>query len=146
MFGWDKGSSRKDTTAPPPIICHTCCILISLHTEVLVLKKSNLTQTFINFFRERGKEGKRKRNTDVRGKHQLVVSCPAPVGDQTRNPGMHPDWELNQRPVTLRGDAQTTGLHQPGQQFLLPHPPSPLPPPTHLSQGQADFLYKLANQ
>ena len=41
-------------------------------------------------FRERGKEGEgRERNTD-----QLPLEC-APTGDQTHNPGICPDQELN---------------------------------------------------
>ena len=45
-------------------------------------------------FRERGREGKGEGE-----KHQCVfASCVPPTGDLAHNPGMFPDWELNQRP------------------------------------------------
>ena len=47
------------------------------------------------FFKERGREGERERNTDVREKHQLVASCMLPTGDLACNPGVCPDWEWN---------------------------------------------------
>ena len=43
-------------------------------------------------FRQRGREGEREGE-----KHYCVVaSCAPPTGDLARNPGMCPDWELNQ--------------------------------------------------
>ena len=45
-------------------------------------------------FRQRGREGERKGE-----KHQCVVASHAPLtGDLAYNPGMCPDWELNQQP------------------------------------------------
>ena len=44
-------------------------------------------------------EGRRKRKMDVRNINQLPFTY-APPGDWTRNPGMYPDWESNQRPFT----------------------------------------------
>ena len=61
---------------------------------------------FIYF--ERG-EGKDKE------KHQCVAaSCAPPTGDLASNPGMCPDWELNQRPFDLQSGTQSTEPHQPG--------------------------------
>ena len=35
------------------------------------------------------------------------------------NPGMCPDWELNQQPFGSLAGAQSTEPHQPGQKFLM---------------------------
>ena len=49
---------------------------------------------YVFIFREKRKEGERKGE-----KHQCVIaSHVAPIGDLAHNPGMCPDWELNQRP------------------------------------------------
>ena len=40
--------------------------------------------------------------------------CP-PMGDLARNPGMCPNWELNQQPCRLQAGTQSTEPHQPGQ-------------------------------
>ena len=49
------------------------------------------------FFRERVREGEREGE-----KHQCVVAPQKPpTGDLPCNPGMYPDWELNQRPFGL---------------------------------------------
>ena len=62
---------------------------------------------FIYLFLKRGegREKKRKRNVDL--VHTLTR-------DPTHNPGPCPDRELNQGPVSLQDDAQTTELHQSG--------------------------------
>ena len=53
-------------------------------------------------------------------KHQCVVaSHVAPSGDLAHNPGMCPDWELNQRPPGLQAGAQSTEPHQPGPHILF---------------------------
>ena len=45
-------------------------------------------------FRERGREGEREGE-----QHQRVVASHVPsTGDLAHNPGMCPDWELNQQP------------------------------------------------
>ena len=49
-------------------------------------------------FLERGREGEREGE-----KHRRVVASRAlPTGDMAHNPGMCPDWELNQRPLVHR--------------------------------------------
>ena len=54
----------------------------------------------------REKEGER---------HQCVVASHAPpTGDLACNPGLCPDWELNQRPFGSQAGAQSTEPHQPG--------------------------------
>ena len=56
-------------------------------------------------------EGERKGE-----KHQRVVaSLTPPTGDLIRNPGMCPDWELNQQPFGSQVGTQCTEPHQPGQ-------------------------------
>ena len=58
-------------------------------------------------FRERGKQEARK--------HQCVVAFHAPPpGDLAHNPGMCPDWELNQQPFGLQARTQSSEPHQPG--------------------------------
>ena len=42
----------------------------------------------------------------------------APTGDQTHNPSMCPDLELNQQPFTLGDDAQPTDPRQLGQHLI----------------------------
>ena len=58
--------------------------------------------------RGEGKEKDRERNIDW-----LPLLCP-PTRDQTRNPSMCPDWELNLLPFALRDDAQITEPQQSG--------------------------------
>ena len=71
---------------------------------------------YLLIFRERGREGEREGE-----KHQCVVaSHEPPTGDMAGNPGMCPDWELNQQPSSLQFGAQSTEPHQPGptKEFL----------------------------
>ena len=56
-------------------------------------------------FKERGREGQRDRNIDVRGKHPVVAFCTRPTGDQTCNLDMCRDWESNPRSFGLQMDA-----------------------------------------
>ena len=63
---------------------------------------------YLFIFREGKGRGKR-------GKHQCVVPSRAPpTGDLACNPGMCPDWELNQRSFGLQAGTQPTEPHQPG--------------------------------
>ena len=66
---------------------------------------------YLFIFRERGRVGERKGE-----KHQCVVAshAPPPTGNLACNPGMCPDWELNQGPFGLQAHAQSTEPHQPG--------------------------------
>ena len=58
-------------------------------------------------YRQRGREGE---------KHQHVVASRVPpTGDLVHNPGMCPDWDLNQRPCGSQVGTQSTEPHQPGQ-------------------------------
>ena len=53
-------------------------------------------------------------------KHQCVVaSCAPPTGDLAHNPGMCPDWELNQRSPGSQAGTQSTEPHQPGLYSFL---------------------------
>ena len=66
-------------------------------------------------FTEREREGEREGE-----KHQCeVASCMPLLGDLACNPGMCPDWELNQRPFGLHASAQSTGLHQPSFKNII---------------------------
>ena len=71
--------------------------------------KSNLFFIFkffncIYLFLERGegREKERERNINVWKIHQLVASWMPPTEDLAHNPGMYPDWELNQEPFGLQ--------------------------------------------
>ena len=66
-------------------------------------------------FRERGREGERKRNINVWEIHWSVASHIPPTGDLACNPGTCPDWELNWWPCGLQSGTQSTEpYHQPG--------------------------------
>ena len=78
-------------------------------------RRKNLCVFFKRFylfiFRQKGREG---------GKHQHVVASRAPhTGDLASNPGMCPDWELNQQPFGSQASAQSTEPHQPGQNLCV---------------------------
>ena len=65
---------------------------------------------YLFIFRERGREGEREGE-----KHHCVVASHVPsTRDPALNPGMCPDWELNQQPYGLQASAQSTEPHQPG--------------------------------
>ena len=64
---------------------------------------------YLFIFREE-KEGEREGE-----KHLCVVaSRMPPTGDLAYNPGMCPDWELNQGPFGSQANTQFTEPHQPG--------------------------------
>ena len=71
-------------------------------------RKYNFLKIFY-LFPERG-EGREKREE----KHQSVASCTPPTGDVAHNPGMCPDWELNERPFGSQAGSQSTEPDQPG--------------------------------
>ena len=60
---------------------------------------------YLFIFRERGREGERERNTDVRENIDQLPLTHALTGDKTCNPGMCPDQELNKRPFVLWDNA-----------------------------------------
>ena len=63
-------------------------------------------------FREKGREGERKRE-----KHQCVVASHMPLtGDLACDPGMCSDCELNQWLFGSQASTQSTKPHQPGWQ------------------------------
>ena len=82
---------------------------INLMTSGFVLKD------FIYLLLERGerREKERERNSNVLEIHQSVISCTPPAGDLAHNPGMCPDWELNQRLFGSQAGTQSTEPHQP---------------------------------
>ena len=60
------------------------------HKTIPKLFLKNILFTFI--FKQRGRKGENEGE-----KHQCVVASSVPLtGDLTCNPGMCPDWELNQ--------------------------------------------------
>ena len=68
-----------------------------------------ILKDFIYFLGE-GREKEREKNINV----WLLLVCHPLTGDLTRNPGMCPDWELNQRPFGLQAGSQSPEPHQPG--------------------------------
>ena len=83
---------------------------VELALKMLIQFNDFLRFYFFNF-RERGRERKREGE-----KHQCVVAflAPPPTGDLACNPGMCPDWELNQWLLGLETSTQSTEPHQPG--------------------------------
>ena len=68
-------------------------------------------RSYLFVFIERGKEGEREGE-----KHPCVVASHTPtIWDLACNPGMRPDWELNQQPPNLQASTRSTETHQPGQ-------------------------------
>ena len=66
-------------------------------------------------FREKGREGERKRE-----KHQCVVASHMPLtGDLACDPGMCSDWDLNWQPFGLQDRTQPTELYQAGLFFFF---------------------------
>ena len=65
--------------------------------------------------REEEREKERERNSNGREIHESVASCMLPTGDLACNPGMCPNWELNQQPLGSQASTQSTEPHQPGQ-------------------------------
>ena len=71
-------------------------------------------QAFFNrlhlFILERGREREREGE-----KHQCVVASHGPpLGDLTCNPGLCPDWELNQQAFDAQAGTQSIEPHQLG--------------------------------
>ena len=70
----------------------------------------NFFKDFIYFLREKGGR-KRGRETSACG------FAHPPTGDLACNPGMCPDWELNQQPFGSQAGAQS--IEQPSQDLFL---------------------------
>ena len=68
-------------------------------------------------------EKEKDRNIDVQEIHPSVASRTPPTGDPACNPGMCPNWELNQLPFSLQASTQSTEPHHPGldSYFLFNH-------------------------
>ena len=45
----------------------------------------------------------------------VIASHMSPTGDLAHNPGMYPDWELNQRHFASQASIESTEPQQPGQ-------------------------------
>ena len=71
----------------------------------------------------------------------MVASRMPPTGDLVCNPGMSPDWELNQRPFALQSSAQSTEPYQPGLPLYIPLlPPSFILFPSNLFSAELPGL------
>ena len=95
------------------LFCSSCSFLLSfslytpgcVHVFILLCMlsmKFSLFLRFYLFFREREREG------EIEGEiHQCMFASRAPpAGDLACNPGMCPDWELNQQPFGLQASTQ----------------------------------------
>ena len=84
-------------------------IIVNIFLGIVLLPPSFL-KDFIYLFLDRGegREEERVRTSSVVASHTL------PPGDLACNPGMCPDWELNQQPFGLQASTQSTEPHQPG--------------------------------
>ena len=73
------------------------------------LYRNFLKRSYLLTFRERGKEGKRGRETSVCERNTDRLSpCILPTWHLACNPGMCPDWGLNQWPFSPWVDVQPT--------------------------------------
>ena len=94
---WD----RKDWKSLIYLVLNMFKAKYEQFTYIVTLISHNANKQILSFkifylfiFRESRREGERERE-----KHQCVVASHAPpTGDLAHNPGMCPDWELNQRP------------------------------------------------
>ena len=78
-------------------------------TEKILLSYSIFLDFYV--FREREREGEREGE-----KHQCAIASHVPpVGDLAHNPGMYPEWVLNQQLFDSQARAQSTELHQPDE-------------------------------
>ncbi|KAF6088257.1 hypothetical protein HJG60_008113 [Phyllostomus discolor] len=69
-------------------------------------------------FQRAGKGGRnRGRETSMCG----CLSHASPPRGPACNPGLHPDWELNQQPFGSQASAQATEPHQPGHRISFCH-------------------------
>ena len=68
---------------------------------------------YLYLFTERGTG--RERNTSMCERYIGWLPHLPPVGDLVCNPGVFPDWELNQRPFGSQAGTQSTEPHRPGQ-------------------------------
>ena len=104
-----------------------------LYLAELYFKARFLFFFFLRFypfiFREKEREKKRERNIYVREKHQSATSPHTWAnGDWTCNPGICPDWELNQwhfasqhnaQPISRTGQGSNSFEHARSQVILL---------------------------
>ena len=99
------------------VLCYVLSIIISFN---LLISREGGSDYFCPFlkkrfylFLERGGEREGE-------KHHIVVACHAPpTGDLAHNPGMCPDWELNQRPFGSQARSQPTRYSSQGWLFLF---------------------------
>ena len=66
-------------------------------------------KSFFILFLERGR-GEKERERNI----SMWLPLVPPTGDLAHNPGMCPDWELNQDPLVQQASTQFTEPHQPG--------------------------------
>ena len=114
--------------------------LVSIHSEGGVKYSVAGCGFFYLFtFRQRGGQGERERE-----KYQCVVaSRMSPTGDLAHNPGMCPDWELNQWPFGSQVVAQSIEWCQPGLFLFLFFLTLYVPSPTHYFSMQFIFFKRL---
>ena len=102
-----------------------------------------LKRFYLLIFRERGREG---------GRETLMSGClsHAPDWELAYNPGMCPNWELNQWSLGSQAGTQSTEPHQPGQEESVPPGYSVDPasfiekivlPPLRCSHKPGDLVY-----
>ena len=79
--------------------------------NVLIYLKIIFFRFYLFTFRQRGRKG------EIEGEKRqgVVTSCAPATGDLACNPGICPDWELNQQPFGSQASTQSSELHQPGQ-------------------------------
>ena len=84
--------ARREGKVKPAAALDSVCVCVCACVRVCVC-----VRFYLFIFRQRGREGEREGE-----KRRCVVASPVPLtGDLACNPGMCPDWDSNQRPLTL---------------------------------------------
>ena len=76
---------------------------------------------YLFIFREKGKKGEREGEKLLCGRHTSIrcLSHTPNWGVLAYNPGLCPDWELNQRPFGSQAGIQSTEPYHPGQTYIF---------------------------
>ena len=116
-----KTPSNQRTMSANKGIARLIDIYKSTHESVPFRQILFLKRFFIYIFLERGeeKEKEKERNINVQDKYQSVTSHTPTTRNLVHNPGMCPDWELNQWPYGSCNDTQPTDTPVRDRQIIL---------------------------
>ena len=106
---WEWVSPSYPANFGKKVIAVTIAKEMWIYPKICPEKVQPFFKDCIYLFLERGKgrEEERERNISV------WLPLTPPTGDLANNPGMCPDWELNQQPFGSQASTQSTEPHQP---------------------------------